>query len=252
MKKSFKKIIAIALVTAFSTSLSFPVLASEPTPLTTSQKLSILEEYNDAYDVNLQYGNNPNTQNITSRNTSANDVMCEEEFRLHAELLAVIGNLSKPLSDSDREKFESKYYSILKELDEKYPLTTSVSPEKRNVSTSINENLENTSEVTATQYNKTKTKNAVYISITSTLTYVTNPVERFVRASNIRWNRLSGYSDIYTTISADPLIDPYYEITLDGEVITITVDGLTGQSVSNPNLWLSIYPQFVTYQISEM
>ena len=252
MKKPFKKIITMALITAFASSVSFPALASEPTSLTTSQKLSIVAEYNDAYDVNLQYGNNSDAKNIASRNASTNNVMCEEEFRLHAELLAVKGNLAKPLSESDRAKFEEKYFSIIAELNEKYPSTTSVLPTGNNIDMLNDSNPNDTSSIAATQYSKTKTKNAAVIKITSTLTYVTTPVERFVSASNISWSQRSDYEDVYTSIEGNYLIDPYYDITLNGTVITITVDGLTAYSTEDPNLGLPLTPQFVTYQISEM
>lgn len=101
MKKELKKLIATILTAAMAVSVGTPAFAADSESLynetmTLEKKLSILEEYNDIYGVTLHLDSDSSSRNSISENSSTTQEICEEEFRLHAELLAVKANLAKP------------------------------------------------------------------------------------------------------------------------------------------------------------
>lgn len=205
MKKGLKKCIAMVLTAAMALSVGMPAFAENneslsDEALTLEQKLSILEEYNDKYNVNIYLDNDASDRNSISQNSFATREICEEEFRLHAELLAVKANIAKPQTDTAKAELDRKYHSIIKELDEKYPINSTDTSSENDIDFLTETEPSDVNNISSVNATKTVSKNAAIVRITSTLDYVTSPVARFVSAYNISWKVRSDYADVYSDL----------------------------------------------------
>lgn len=119
MKNWFKKTAAMFLMTAMVSSIGLPAFANEKN-LTEQEKEMIRQEICEQYDVELVKASDAVKAKVKVSDLQASkDTISEEEFRLHVELLAVMGAIG---NKGETRELRERYTYLVNELDRKYPV----------------------------------------------------------------------------------------------------------------------------------